>query len=337
MEKTISAILFSAALTILTAIGPVPTASAQTVEAFAPIYVDERNPGVFFLIGNIDGRTAFNFKRAVAKYGPPSEIVLTSGGGIVHEGLLLALEIKEMGAKTVVHDFCMSACFFVFMAGAEREIAGDLGVHQLRSVSNSLSEGQVTLSDVADVLNKLDVDREILVLMLQTPADEMHIFTGQEIAQYGLTTEEGSKRNRIVGSQSATSQRVDIRQAVEFVFSHHELWSRENNSALSSLPQTYANRVDFHDNDWTRDQVMRDKIAFAKRWPIRDYKFRPDYRTSTCSQSGVCTVLGEVDWHAHSPERAATSRGTATVEVTLKYSIGGFQIIREKSKVISRR
>ena len=124
-----AALKFSLILTLLLT-GSLP-GFAEVDRSLAPIFVNQEDPSVFYLIGDIDGRTAFNFKRAVSQYGPPSELVLKSGGGLVHEGLLLALEVKDLRVKTVVHDYCMSACFYVFMAGEYREILGELGVSSL--------------------------------------------------------------------------------------------------------------------------------------------------------------------------------------------------------------
>jgi hypothetical protein len=305
-------------------------AFAQTDTSFAPIYVEEDNPEIFYLVGDIDSRTAFNFKRAVSKYGTPTNLVLTSDGGLVHEGLLLALEIKELGLRTIVHDYCMSACFYVFMAGAEREVAGDLGVHQISSSSDSLKSGQIALSDIIDVMNQLNVDRQVLVLMFQTPSDDMHVFSEQEIRQYGLSTNSARSRMR---SEAGT---YSLSDAIAFVSAYNRLWSETNRIALKKLPQNYAAQVKFYKNYWTRERVMKDKIAFAERWPERDYWFRPSRRASFCNKNDQCTVVGEVDWYAHSPQRSATSRGTSTIEITLEYSSGRFRITGEDGRVVSR-
>lgn len=329
-------LLIGAILVLISGLGTAQPAKADTDDTFAPIIVDPEEPDVFYLFGDIDGRTAFNFKRAVARYGKPSEFYLTSGGGIVHEGLIMALELRQMGVKTTVYDYCLSACFFVFMAGTEREIFGNLGVHQMRNASNDLATGQVAIADVIDVLNQLDVNREVMVHMFQTAAEDIYIFSEEEIALYGLETVGRQFAGSSIRQPQQAQTTPDLGQAINFVAEHNRMWSQENLFALSDIQDTYAARVDFHGNDWGRDRVMQDKIEFADRWPIRDYTFRPDYRTSFCRPSNICTVFGEVDWSAWSPERDAVSSGVSTVEITLRYASGGFRIIGEKSRVIAR-
>lgn len=313
------------------------SAQAQADRTFSPIIVDKQSPSTFYLVGEIDGRTAFNFKRAVSKYGAPSEFVLTSGGGLVHEALLLALEVREIGLRTTVNDYCLSACFYVFMAGAERQVFGDLGVHQISSESGNLQSGQIAIGDIVDVLSQLGVSPEIIVLMLQTPPDQMHIFSPDELSSLGLVGRQRSSPTVSTPVSPAQNSERLVASAIEFVATHNRLWSQTNQLALDAIARTYANSVRFYGNDWSRAEVMSDKTSFANRWPTRDYNFRPSFDASFCNTSASCIIIGEVDWYAHSSERSATSRGTAEVEITLSYQNGQFLIVGETGKVISRR
>lgn len=344
VNKVIAAVMATAQSHVIRAlvgtfilVGTTTSSLAQVDGSLAPIFVEENEPETFFLLGDIDGRTAFNFKRAVAKYGPPSELVLKSIGGLVHEGLLLALEVKELELKTVVSEYCMSACFYVFMAGIEREVDGQLGVHQMNSDSGDFASGQVAIADMIDVLNQLNVNPEILVLMLQTPADRMHVFTSEEIRRFGLATHLNANTAADQGRRAGASEPNNLLgAAIDFVSSHNRLWSQENAIALAEVRSTYDERVDFYDNDWSREQVMEEKATFVRRWPVRDYHFRPQPGASYCSSNASCTVVGEVDWYAHSPERSATSRGTAEMEIGLLYRGGYFRIVRESGRVVAR-
>lgn len=124
--------------------------------------------------------------------------------------------------------------------------------------------------------------------------------------------------------------------AIDFVTAQYQIWSGDNAGALAGIASTYAPQVAFYGNDWSRDRVMAEKRAFARRWPKRSYAFRPDVSASHCQNTGVCRILGEVDWIAHSPERNTTSQGTSTLIVTLKTVNQSFEILREEGKVIAR-
>lgn len=304
---------------------------AQTTDTYAPIYVKESDPSKFYVMGSIDGRTAFNFKRAIKKYGIPKVMILSSPGGLVHEALLMAMEIESQNVHTVVLDKCYSACFFLFAAGQERSVRGELGVHQMSSDGATLSEGQTAVADIVDVLARLNISNDVLAIMLRTPPDQIHVFTNAELVAFGLVTD-GTGADRVAVSPTTLPL---VEQAIDYVSWHNRLWSEDNQTAMERLPGTYADEVAFYDNRRTRNEVIAEKRAFADRWPVRDYRFRPSRDASSCS-GDHCTIVGEVDWYAHSPERSKTSRGTAAVVIELLKRGSEFLIVGEGGRVISR-
>ena len=100
----------------------------------------------------------------------------------------VALEIDQLGIETAIpEDFgCYSACAFMFLAGKNRYADGELGVHQISSENADLYDGQLTLADIIDVLNKFDTPPELFVPMLSTPPEEMYILSDAEISDFGF-------------------------------------------------------------------------------------------------------------------------------------------------------
>ncbi|MBY5635652.1 hypothetical protein HFO39_12810 [Rhizobium leguminosarum] len=103
-------------------------------------------------------------------------------------GLLMADDIHQRKLATYIpkDSACLSACAYMFLAGAERRVDGKLGVHQISSDTSDLVGAQLTISDIIDVLNRFDTPVEVMSVMFKTPPNDMHIFTPEEIERYKL-------------------------------------------------------------------------------------------------------------------------------------------------------
>lgn len=163
--------------------------SAQAaVRSFGPFTVDDAHSDIISLNGEIDVGAALNFRRAVEAAPDAKLVVLNSPGGAVQIALLIADDVHERKLATYIPKGagCYSACAFVFLAGVERQVDGELGVHQISSDSTDLVGAQLSISDIIDVLNRFDTPVEVLTVMFKTPPKDMHVFTPDEVARYGL-------------------------------------------------------------------------------------------------------------------------------------------------------
>ena len=161
-------------------------ALAQTGDAFAPFRYDPTRPGVLRLDGEIDVRTPFMLGAALRAHPGVTTLELHSPGGDIYQALTMVDTIRGAGLATRVapDDRCHSACSFLFFAGTGRQALGALGVHQL-SAPNQQS-AQYVMNDVLDALNHLGVPDEVRRRMFQTPADEMYVFSPDELAALGF-------------------------------------------------------------------------------------------------------------------------------------------------------
>lgn len=173
------------ALLCLTALSSPATASEKT---FGPFVVDDTRPDVIAMSGEIDVGSALNFRRALQAAPGAKLITLNSPGGAVQMGLLMADDIYQRKLATYIpkDSACLSACAYMFLAGAERRVDGKLGVHQISSDTSDLVGAQLTISDIIDVLNRFDTPVEVMSVMFKTPPNDMHIFTPEEIERYKL-------------------------------------------------------------------------------------------------------------------------------------------------------
>jgi len=137
--------------------------------------------------------------------------------------------------------------------------------------------------------------------------------------------------------EAAAPRRVTEPGIAEFLEAHLRAWSSDAATAMARIRQDYAERVVFYGNDWTREDVLRDKRSFVQRWPQRDYRLEAGSLASSCDAAGRrCEASYVLRWEARSPERNARSRGRSVVELTLERREGGLVILRESGRTLER-
>ncbi len=161
------------------------TAGERPRSAFV---LPEAQPEVIFLSADITETTAADFDRALAERPGARIVALNSPGGSVDAALKVALEINKRGLATFVpRDMgCYSACAYIFLAGAGRQVEGELGVHQISTEIADLVLAQTTLGDVLDALQQFGVKQPVISHMLRTPPDDMYVFSATELAELGI-------------------------------------------------------------------------------------------------------------------------------------------------------
>ena len=147
----------------------------------------DNTPGVLVLDGDIDLRTPLAFKRAMQKYPDTRVVALSSNGGSVQSALLIAEDVYEKRLTTLIPKdaVCASACAYIFFAGSSRLAEGKLGVHQISGSAN-VSDAQLNISDILDVLGKYDVPQPVITKMFRTRSEDIYFFTQEEVASLGI-------------------------------------------------------------------------------------------------------------------------------------------------------
>jgi hypothetical protein len=171
-----------------------PSLGDERIGSFA-IFDDA--PDAIFLLGPVTINAPLEFRRALTLRPEARIVVLDSPGGLVPSALLIADDIHQRGLSTAIpKEFgCYSACAFIFFAGRERLVEGELGVHQMASDEPDPEGMQYTISDLLEALEKYDVSGGVITRMFRTPAEEMYVFSTAEIEDLGL--------NRLMPDSSA--------------------------------------------------------------------------------------------------------------------------------------
>ena len=90
-------------------------------------------------------------------------------------------------------------------------------------------------------------------------------------------------------------------------------WSRPNEEALTGLGGIYDDEVMYFGKRSTRDEVIKEKRAFARKFPERDY--RPKEPVSVWCSEHICTVRGVLDFRSVDAVAQIVSEGVASSPV----------------------
>jgi hypothetical protein len=91
-------------------------ASAVT-QGFGPFKYDKAVPTIIILDGEIDERSALNFRKVLRAAKQAKTFILKSPGGLVSEALLIADDVQQRDLATLIPPGaqCFSACAFIFL------------------------------------------------------------------------------------------------------------------------------------------------------------------------------------------------------------------------------
>ena len=180
--RTVWSILWALWLAVLAAL----PLRAETVTDLAPFRWDSTRPQVLVLEGEITRRTPPLLGLALGRFADVAVLELSSPGGDAYAAMAMVPTIRAAGLATRIGagDKCHSACSFLYFAGVERTAEGELGVHQLASANEA--SGHFIMNDVLDVFSDLGLPDMVRRRMMQTPPDQMYVFTPEELVALGL-------------------------------------------------------------------------------------------------------------------------------------------------------
>jgi TPR repeat protein len=110
-------------------------------------------PEVLFVSGSLGSGDGARIVSAIERF-EPEVIVLASPGGIVAEAIAAAdmIHARRLGTYVPSGGQCLSACVYVFAAGARRLAMGEIGVHQLQSAQ---ADAAVPIGDVQAIIAQI--------------------------------------------------------------------------------------------------------------------------------------------------------------------------------------
>lgn len=278
--------------------------SSQAAEKYGPFYWQSEAPAYVILHGEIELNSYVYFQQLLTEHQNIKYMMLLSPGGYVIEGLRIADEVHKRRIVTWVpkNGECSSACSFIFFAGIERKLEGNLGVHQLSGVNN-IQYAQFNVADILAQLNSYGVDPRIFPIMLRTLPNKLYYFSEAEKRLYHLDTLSSDNHHQNLPKEAKETQ------VKNFVIS---LVLYSGTPSIERLKSLYSDSVDYYGKQVTSDFVVNDKKRFFHSWPKRENNVDLKTVNAACYEYNICTVSGEFTWNVYNPEKQRTLKGRSS-------------------------
>ncbi len=127
------------------------------------------------------------------------------------------------------------------------------------------------------------------------------------------------------------ASKADAERAVQ---GYLALWSSSGDISEASVSRFYAPRVIYYGKAFTRAQVLADKRAYARQWPVRVYREVPGSFAARCNADrSLCKVSADMVWRRVSRGQVV-STGRAHLRFDFVAVDGGRKIAREGARIL---
>lgn len=114
------------------------------------------------------------------------------------------------------------------------------------------------------------------------------------------------------------------------------IWARDGAIAPAAVSRLYGSRVSYYGRPMSAGAVYRDKLAFARRWPLRRYAAVPGTVANDCTDlSARCRVSAVLRW-SRADGAGRRESGTNTLHLDLAREGGRLKIVRESGAPLGR-
>jgi hypothetical protein len=143
------------------------------------------------LEGTLGAGSVDKVQRIIDASPDATTLELNSDGGRGTVAEELALRVRQRHLKTSVQDHCVSACTYIFLAGAKRELAenAELGFHQASALGVVASD-KTMIQDMVEYYRSAGLRESFIDHIVATPSDDMWYPTRRELEYGGVITAE---------------------------------------------------------------------------------------------------------------------------------------------------
>jgi hypothetical protein len=141
------------------------------------------------LEGKLGAGSVDKVQRIIDASPDATTLELNSDGGRGQIAEELALRVRQRHLNTSVQDHCLSACTYIFLAGAKRELAEDaeLGFHQASALGVVTGDKEI-IQDMVEYYRSAGLREWFIDHIVATPPDDMWYPTRGELEAAGVVT-----------------------------------------------------------------------------------------------------------------------------------------------------
>ena len=120
------------------------------------------------------------------------------------------------------------------------------------------------------------------------------------------------------------------------VNSYFSIWDQDRNVTLENVRHLYASHLIYYGHPMTPESLLRDKLDFIRRWPVRSYTVEPGSASRNCdADENRCVLTVTLDWRTSGP--SGTRAGRSRLKLALARENGALKIVRESAVTLGRK
>ena len=190
------------------------------------------------LYGGINDGAADKLERALRVAPAVKTVVLSSNGGWIREGRMLAEVIRRHHLDTYVEGYCASACTIAFLAGRDRAAAPNakIGFHASRAIGDQ--SGKIVRQETLELLGiyrSAGLSDAFIRRVGSTPNSQMWYPTTEEMLTAGVLT-----RRSLGGETAAFATAAKSKEQIAVEFRKIDLFS----ALAKRSPETFEQVVE---------------------------------------------------------------------------------------------
>ena len=125
--------------------------------------------------------------------------------------------------------------------------------------------------------------------------------------------------------------KADVERAIQ---NYLAIWSSEKSFDAATIERFYAPQVIYYGKSFSRAQLLGEKEAYARQWPVRLYREVPGSLAARCDDGKtLCKVSADMTWHRVS-RSGKVSDGRARLTFDFVPVEGGRKIARESARLL---
>lgn len=116
------------------------------------------------------------------------------------------------------------------------------------------------------------------------------------------------------------------------------VWSSNDGGAVAGVPYMYGPTVQFYGRPYTQGQLVNEKRAAIRQWPLRRYVIRPGTLHVICNvPQSKCAARSIIDFEVANPARGTRKAGSARFDLGVSYAGRQPRILYEGGSLGRRR
>jgi hypothetical protein len=126
----------------------------------------------------------------------------------------------------------------------------------------------------------------------------------------------------LCSSPALAQSGAELRRRTAYIVERYlTIWSSNDGGAVAGVPYMYGPTVQFYGRPYTQGQLIAEKRAAIRQWPLRRYAIRPGTLHVICNiPQAKCAARAVTDFEVANPARGTRKAGSARFDLGVSYA-----------------